>query len=852
MTSYRNTLLHSLGGAAAFALVAFAPNCHASTGDEQVRLDLPAQPLGEALRALGLATHRNITADTAELGDRLAPPLSGIYTAESALRVLIAGTGLTYRRVGTALVVVAEERDDLAPSRPDGEITVTGSRIRGAEVTSLVIRSDRESLEAAGLRTMADVARSLPQSFGGGVNPGIGYNVPAANGVDVGGTSSVNLRGLGSDATLTLINGHRAAYNGSRQGIDISAIPLGIVERVEVVPDGGSALYGSDAVAGVVNVLLRPDFDGLETRAQIGGASNGGNFQQQYGAVAGTRWTSGGVVLAYEYLANSAIMSDQRDYTAVHPGLTLLPGQHRHAVAANGHQEIAPGLTFSMDALFNKRWYFAQNPTNIQGDLEVSRLEKSSTSRSLTLGPALRLDLGGSWQAGLSGVYGNERLWAVSSTYTGEAPTSSGFVCYCNELYSVEASGDGALFALPGGLSRVALGAGYRRNLFKAYQLNVANTAAAQGSYYAYGEINLPLLSRAQGIWGVDRLNLSGAIRYERYSGIASVATPKLGIVYAPLADLALKANWGRSFRAPTMYQLHQVRLASLYNAASLGGAGGTALYLTGGNGDLKPEHARTWSASLEYKPRAVPGLEVQVSYFSVVYKDRIVTPIVYLSQALGNAIYADYVTSQPTTSAVQQAVAGAGVFYNYTGAAYDPANVGFIVDNANVNAGRQDIHGIDLLARYEGDIGDWGSLGVVVNTSYLTSHQQLTPEAIRMPLAGRLFNPPHWRSRADVTWRAAGATLNASVSHVGGVTDARASQSRKVAGMTTFDLTLDYVFGRDAGPLSGVSLNLSAQNLFNARPDAIVAPSYYETAYDTTNYSAIGRFLSIGVTKSW
>src|SRR3546814_14811571 len=105
----------------------------------------------------------------------------------------------------------------------------------------------------------------------------------AEGGKENGGASSgLTLRGLGPDATLTLINGHRVAYDGAIQGVDISAIPLAALDRIEIVADGSSALYGSDAVAGVANVLLRKDYQGLWTSARIAGTTDGGDFQQEY------------------------------------------------------------------------------------------------------------------------------------------------------------------------------------------------------------------------------------------------------------------------------------------------------------------------------------------------------------------------------------------------------------------------------------------------------------------------------------------------------------------------------------------------------------------------------------------
>src|SRR3546814_18872294 len=102
-------------------------------------------------------------------------------------------------------------------------IIVTGSRIRNVPVASPVITLDQESIRDSGQSNVADAVRTIPQNFGGGQNPGIGFNVPEASGADVGGGSSVNLRGLGSDDTLTLLNGHRLSYLAATHSNDISA-----------------------------------------------------------------------------------------------------------------------------------------------------------------------------------------------------------------------------------------------------------------------------------------------------------------------------------------------------------------------------------------------------------------------------------------------------------------------------------------------------------------------------------------------------------------------------------------------------------------------------------------------------
>jgi outer membrane receptor protein involved in Fe transport len=837
------------------------PAVPAAAQEQRQNYSLPAQPLAQALREVSLLSGQTIVAPAEILRGRIAPAIRGTYTLGEVVDALLVGSGLVARPVGDGLFIDRGQTSpsDIAAGEPaDGDIVVTGSRIRGAPVASPVIRVDQQAMRDSGQISLADVARSIPQNFGGGQNPGVGANVPSSSGINVGSASTINLRGLGSDATLTLLNGHRLAYNGSRQGIDISAIPLGIVDRIEVVADGASALYGSDAVAGVANIILKRDYDGVEVRADIGGSTGGGNFQQQYGAVAGKRWRSGGLIAAYEFARNTDILSDERSYAASRPGVTIYPALRRHAAALAGHQALTDRLEFTVDALFNKRWSTSGFPLNAAGDLAVSRTEQRSTSRSLAVAPALRLDLGDAWRLSLSGVYGEEKVRLHSDSFAGSTQTSAAFVCYCNSGRSAELAADGTLFRLPAGPAKLALGAGYRDNGLDAFRgaNNINNVKHSQDSYYVYGELSLPFVSPAQDVAGIDRLNLSGALRYERYPGVDSVVTPKIGIIYAPFADVMIKGSWGKSFRAPTLFQQYQVRSALLYPAASLGGtypAGATALLLQGGNPALKPERARTWTATMEFTPHQLAGLRLQLGYFSTRYTDRIVTPISFQAQALSNPLYADQVSLSPGAGAVTAAIADAAQFFNVSGRPYDPANVVAIVDNSNVNAGRQSIRGVDLLADYRTDLGaDGGTLTVALNATYLQSNQQLTPGAPVLPKTGTLFNPPHWRGRGSMTWSRSGLTLNAAVSRIGGVDDTRVNPAIPVGGMTTLDLTARYAFDTNHGVLSGMEVSFSVQNLFDDRPTTIATSVYSDTAYDSTNYSPIGRYVGIGVAKSW
>ncbi|HEV7491071.1 MAG TPA: TonB-dependent receptor plug domain-containing protein, partial [Rhodanobacteraceae bacterium] len=138
-------------------------------------------------------------------------------------------------------------------------ITVTGSNIRRVDIetSNPVITIDRAAIQKTGKLTLGDLVQQLPAVTGPNVNPQV-------NNSGGTGASSIGLRGLGSPRTLVLINGHRYLSG------DPNSIPANMVERIEVLTDGASSVYGSDAVAGVVNFILRSDYQGAEFSTNYG------------------------------------------------------------------------------------------------------------------------------------------------------------------------------------------------------------------------------------------------------------------------------------------------------------------------------------------------------------------------------------------------------------------------------------------------------------------------------------------------------------------------------------------------------------------------------------------------------
>lgn len=192
-------------------------------------------------------------------------------------------------------------------------IVVTGSRIRGiAPVGSNVIAIDSTKIQQEPSVSTADLLRRVPQVVGLGANRNGGT---AQNGAaNATRASGINLRGIGTNATLLLFDGRRMPPQGTQgQYTDPSVIPSIAIERLEVVADGASAVYGSDAIAGVVNFIPRRSFDGAELRLRAG-ITDGGYAEQQISGIMGKKWDGGWVTFAAEYAHNNALRGYDLDF----------------------------------------------------------------------------------------------------------------------------------------------------------------------------------------------------------------------------------------------------------------------------------------------------------------------------------------------------------------------------------------------------------------------------------------------------------------------------------------------------------------------------------------------------------
>ena len=193
---------------------------------------------------------------------------------------------------------------DQAKSKTLETVTVTGSLIRRVDVetASPVVTIDRAQIQATGKQTLGDLVQQLPAMTGGAVNP------QTNNGGGTGG-STINLRGLGSKRTLILIDGQRLLSK------DPNAIPADAIERIEVLPTGASATYGSDAIDGVMNFITRKNYQGATFTASVGESDRNDGDQSGYTFTLGQTSDKGSIMAGLSYNKQDGVLSSQRAFS---------------------------------------------------------------------------------------------------------------------------------------------------------------------------------------------------------------------------------------------------------------------------------------------------------------------------------------------------------------------------------------------------------------------------------------------------------------------------------------------------------------------------------------------------------
>jgi len=218
---------------------------------------------------------------------------------DAVVLALVVGAG------GTATEAFAQDSGN--PTNLD-RIEVTGSRIRqvDTETAQPVLLISRDQIEKQGYKSVADILQNIPAAG----SPAISRTSPLSSGEAVGGYY-IDLRNLGANRTLILIDGRRLGI--TNDGLqDVASIPAVMVERIEVLKDGASTIYGSDAIAGVINIITRKDFEGAEANVYIGQWDQGDGQRQVYDFTMGFKGERGSLTAGVEYTNEDPVWAKDR------------------------------------------------------------------------------------------------------------------------------------------------------------------------------------------------------------------------------------------------------------------------------------------------------------------------------------------------------------------------------------------------------------------------------------------------------------------------------------------------------------------------------------------------------------
>ena len=843
-----------LTGSALAITLALLTAPHAFAQGKTYAFNIPAESTSKALMDFSRQASVQILFPYEVVAGHTSPAIAGQYDRATVLRRLVDGSGLeiasesdqviTLKAVSQATGASAATEGPASP-----ELVVTGSHIRGGTPTSPVHTITRADIDQSGYSQIGDVMRSLPENFAGGQNPGVlGASGSNINNLNVTNASTMNLRGLGSDATLVLVNGHRLAADNTFQGVDISGVPLSAVKRIEIVPDGASALYGSDAVAGVTNILLRKNYDGAEISGRLGGATQGGGAERTFTLLAGRSGTTGYALFNVEYSKQDAILAGQRDFASdMAADATLLQPQTRRSGFLSLGRTLSDSVAISLDALVADR-----DTTYVSHAFKAyAGYTGWAYTPSYSVTAMADISLGDQWKAHVTGGVAGSRN-STGLTYFGtDYPTYT-----TNSLRYIEATADGTALELPSGPLKVAIGAGVRLEGFQSgFGGEPGTLKPSRQVTYAYAEAQVPLVSPSPDRRGLHALEVNLSARTEHYSDFGSTTNPRIGLGYVPFTALTVRASWGKSFKAPSFFQMYQASSLTLYQPSILGGSndGSTVMAVYGGNEKLKPERSTSWSFGGDFSPSSVPGLTLSLNAFDIRYTDRVVQPINPLTQALSNAHFAPFVARQPSAVAVSALVAQADSFDNYSGLPFSPSNVSAIAYDNYQNATAQAAHGIDLGYRQTFTVGG-GTLAAFANASWLHLEQQTIETQPSDILSGTIFNAPDFKARGGVSWQRGGMSASGIVNFVGTETDTGVTPNAKIGSWTTVDANLTYSFAGPSAFARGLKVAVSVSNLFDRDPPRAVSPAlaYEGLAFDSTNGSLIGRFASLTLTKAW
>jgi outer membrane receptor for ferrienterochelin and colicin len=835
-------------------------------------------------------------------------------------------------------------------------VVVTGSRIAHRadfEGPSPVLTVDRKSIEESGYNNVQQLLEKIPANGNGAFSTRGNNQDSTAN-----GAASISLRGLGADATLVLVNGRRVAISSFAESVttnfvDINSIPVAAIERIEVLKDGASAVYGSDAVAGVVNFVLRKDYQGFETSAGFGDVTSGSSSETSASAIWGTSGEDSNITMIFDYFKNTTLSNSERGHlgtadqtayggedfrssrgfpgrfivtsasgtaTRIDPGCPadrvagqtcvydygpwnlLIPASERTGLMILGHKgfgaveffteigvqhnsSIAQGAPTPLDETAGLTVPIT-HPNNPYADataitigrfrtVDAGARQWDITTDNLRAVAGLRGKIGG-WDWEVSGSKarskseqsGDRTMGWVRTDFlqaeinAGRYNPFGGFVNPPDEIANIttslvrrgvshlttyDATISGGIFNMPAGEAQMAAGIEYREESVSdipddqfqrglIFGTEAVSAQASRSNKSAFVEFDLPLL---------NGLDLQVAGRYDDYNDFGSTTNPKVAMRWSPIDSLAIRASWGKGFRAPSLAQIGLGPSQSSQFFTDTYGCAQNPVYCTNtdyllvfsGNPNLQPETSETFNAGLVWRPGS---FSATVDYWDIDQKKKIdAVPFGFL--------YTQFCNDQNSTICIR----GTPLSGDTLGP-LQQINTGFI------NIGKQTATGVDLGLYWNSDLLG-GKLNLGLNYSYLLSFDRVELNSagtafVKRSLTGE-YEYPENRFQLNADWDSGVWGVHSSINYVGsfedtpdidfdGTLDYDTNKSRTVAAFTTMNLQLRYT------GFKALKLALSIDNLFDKAPPFAIGNGDDDVyGYVSSQHNPRGRFWSAKAT---
>lgn len=890
---------------------------------------------------------------------------------------------------GVALALAASA----ANAQQTEKIEVTGSNIKrvDSESTSPVQIITRDQIQNSGQRDLAELLRGISA-------------VSAGSGLDTSGNSfsagaqTIALRGLGASSTLVLVNGRRlspSAYadpNAGRSVVyDLNQIPLDAIERIEVLKDGASAIYGSDAMAGVVNLILRKDFKGAEVGASYNTNESRmwtnwrANATLGFGDLAKQNWN---VLASFEHFHRDPVNIKDvanvqvEDNSRIAGWRTTLstngyPGNYfRENVLGNNNfatfvgidrncptqfitgtgtsqrcrydllQDVNLVFKQDRDSVYLRGTYNINNNMSAFGEFGYSRVKSayfstpSGFSNALSIWAsstgALRIyrlvlpvghpdnpttvpvavaytfaDVGrrsldqttetyrtlvglkgtaGSWDyetaflrmsneredrntnylsfAGLQSVVNDQ-----SYRFNGQGNSQpvldrlrTGFVEKGEaSVTSWDLRGTREFFNMAGGPLAVAAGLEVRKEEIEVVSdpKILAGEIVGRGTSSANGNRNVTALYAELSVPFIRRLETQLAVRGERYSDFGNSTTPKIGLKYLPIDQLALRGTWAKGFRAPSLSQIADSSVQAfnngfrdplrcpVFDSTNRDCSFSLATYIRA-NPALQPEKSDNFTAGFIFSP--VRNANISADYWSIKRKNQI--GIFSSTFVINNeSRFPGNVIRDPNPATWLPGVPNSGPL--------------FTVIRQFFNLSDTQTSGVDVDASYLLNLGANGRLNTVFNGTYVATYKyRLETTNPLVDHAGTYGAPgdaiPRFKGNISSTWSQGPYSVMARVNYVrgwylgpGGVDDQAAgcfytaaqllNGSCWVKPWTTIDLGFNYT------GIKNVNIGFLVRNIQDK--NGLFDPDYVGTTgpgFNTTYHNALGKYYSLNVRYSF